>query len=160
MQHSTRRLAGFIASGGLLVAALATPTQAFATGPSPTHQDAVCDAADGATDPCAAPGVDPTRDPTDDQPDVEEPADDGEIVYDKEFVTPAPERMPVGAVLGATSRPVMTPPATDTLGEGAGVAPGSGIQAILLVLAGLSSTVLVLGRTPAARRLRSSDGGA
>ncbi|HEX5828753.1 MAG TPA: hypothetical protein VFY23_14600 [Candidatus Limnocylindrales bacterium] len=160
MQHSTRRLVGLIATGGLVLAALATPTAAVASAPTPTPPEAVCQDAGSTPDPCADPGVDPTPDPTGGQPGDEEPADDGEIVYDREFVTPTPAAAPVGAVLGATSRPVMTPPATDTIGEGPVAPAGTVIQAILLVLAGLFTMVPVLARTPAARRRRSRDGGA
>jgi hypothetical protein len=90
--------------------------------------------------------------PTDAAPTDELPTDDGEIVYDPIFITPTPEATPVGDVLAATGRPDVTPPATDTIGAARATTSGSGYQGVLLVLAGLSTSVLLLGRVPAARR--------
>jgi hypothetical protein len=90
--------------------------------------------------------------PTDATPTDELPTDDGEIVYDPIFITPTPEATPVGDVLAATGRPDVTPPATDTIGAARATTSGSGYQGVLLVLAGLSTSVLLLGRVPAARR--------
>lgn len=84
--------------------------------------------------------------------DTIDTTDDGEVAVDDGFVTPDPSGTPVGEVRGVTGRPDMTPPPTDTIAAPAGIAANGGFQAILLVLAGLSTLVLVLGRVPAARR--------
>ncbi len=131
MTHSIQaRLAGIVVAAGLVVAALAAPVAAFA----------------------AEPGADPSGSSADAQPTEAQPTDGGEVVYDPIFLTPTPDATPVGEVRAITSRPDPTPPATDSIGGPATRTSGSGVEAILLGLAGLSSMVLLLGRVPAARR--------
>ena len=137
------RLAGAILSGLLVLAALVAPMAALA--------------ADGT-------------EPTDAQPTERQPTDarrprpaqvlddgfDGEIVYDPYFISPepdaTPEMAPVGAVRGATGRPQLTPPATDTTGVTADRQGGTSVPLLLVALAAFSTTVLALGRAPAVRR--------
>ena len=90
--------------------------------------------------------------PTNDEPTGETPTDEGVVVYDPVFITPTPDATPVGEVRGVIGHPGLTPPATDTVVAPAAATPGSGLQAVLLALAGLSALILLLGRVPDARR--------
>jgi hypothetical protein len=88
----------------------------------------------------------PTPDPTS-TPDVVQPTP-----------TPSPIATPEGAVLGATGRPQVTPPATDAVGGSAGPA-GSPFMPVLLSLVGLAllivpATSLTLARAQSRPRPR------
>jgi hypothetical protein len=141
-------MARTLVGAALLVAAFAAPAAALAAQPVAGHPVTIPLAADG--DDKDAPPVD--EQPTDAQPTDEQPTDDGVVVYDPEFITPAPAATPVGEVRGVTGRPDVTPPATDTIAAPGSGTAGRGLELVLLVLGGLSALILLLGRTPGARR--------
>jgi hypothetical protein len=122
----------------LLVLALA-PAALAADGDDPVATDA-------APTPAPTLAPDPTATPFD---------GNGEIVVDETFIT-TPTSTPAGQVRGATGAPQRTPPATDTVGVPA--THGSGLQPLLVLLAGGSSVALVLGSLPVLRpsRIRRS----
>jgi hypothetical protein len=137
--HSiSARLAGIVVTAGLVLAALAVPAATLAADPGAAPSGSIVD-----------------EEPTDTQPTDPVPTDagdEGEVVYDPIFLTPTPDATPMGEVRGITSRPLVTPPPTDTIRSADAAATDAGIRSILVVLAGLSSMVLLLGRLPAARR--------
>lgn len=93
-----------------------------------------------ATEPAASQSATPV--PTDDGTPP-----DGEISVDPTFITAPPS----AAVLAATGRPDPTLPATDTTAATA-TAGGATLQALLLVLAAVSTLLLLVGRLPDVRR--------
>ena len=114
---------------------------ALAAQPVAGHPVTIPLAADG--DDQDAPPVD--EQPTDARPTDAQPTDDRVVVYDPVFITPAPVATPVGEVRGATGRPDVTPPATDTI-AGSGPDSRTRPRPVLLVLGGLSALILLLGR--------------
>ena len=138
--RTLQRIAGAALSGLLVIAALVAPVAALARRRRPAHG----------------------RQPTDAQPTEGQPTDglddgfDGEVVYDPYFISPEPDATAdvssLRAVLRTTSRPQLTPPATDAAGIRSGRQGGAGVPLLLGALAALSITVLALGRVPAVRR--------
>jgi hypothetical protein len=107
-------------------------------------------AADGSeTDPVApTPSVEPAGTP--EPPPT--PVPNGEIVIDPTFITeiPDPTATPAGAVAGATGRPRVTPPATDTFTNAS--APSSASLQVLSVLAvAVLLPALLVGLRPGKR---------
>lgn len=141
-------MAGTLAGAVLLVATFAAPAAAFAGQPVGASQATIPLTADG--DGQDAPPVD--EQPTDEQPTNSQPTDDGVVVYDPVFITPAPVATPAGEIRGVTGRPDVTPPATDTIDRPGSTTAGRGLEPVLLVLGGLSALILLLGRVPGARR--------
>ena len=142
------RVAGILAGGLLLVVAVAAPAAALTAHPNAGLAVTIPLAADG--DNQDVPPVD--EQPTDAQPTDAQPTGDAVVVYDPVFITPAPVATPIGEVRGVVGRPGVTPPATDTI-DGRGVpTAGRSVEALLLVLGGLSALILLLGRVPGARR--------
>jgi hypothetical protein len=73
----------------------------------------------------------------------------GEIVIDPTFITTTPD--PAGVVAGATGRPNVTPPPTDT--ATVATTPGTGLQ-VLLVLGVVGPLLALLGSREPNRRRR------
>ena len=130
--HVKRSLVASIASVALSLALLA------AAGPAVL-------AVDSSVSESAAP-VGPAPAATPVPPDDGTPPD-GEISVDPTFITAPPS----AAVLAATARPDPTLPPTDVTAATA-TAGGATLHALLLVLAAVSTLILLATRTPHARR--------
>jgi hypothetical protein len=156
---SRRRLAGACTASLLIIAALGSPAAthaASAVADAPVRQQASSDGAgdDGDAQPTDA-------QPTDGAPTGAAPTEgmddgfEGEVVYDRFFVSPDPDDTPAGSpatrVVRSTDRPGLTPPATDTPAEVVAATGGSGVLLLLAGLAALSITVFALGRVPGTR---------
>ena len=140
-----------LATSCLALAVLIAPPLVAATAATTGHQAGACQAAPcDRSAPESSGDVDPTVAPVESQDPAYPP--DGDVSIDGPFLTPTPTIAPDGAVLGATATPAVTPPATDVSTRGAATA-GVETQLLFLVLAGVCSVTLLVGRPPA--RIRS-----
>jgi hypothetical protein len=85
-------------------------------------------------------------------PEIETPNPSAEIAIDPTFITAEPTKTPRSQVQGSTVRTQRTPPPTDAV-DGTPQSPGTGLPALVMLLAAGATLVLTIAR-PARSRHR------